>query len=258
MTMTSRVLFAAGLLLALVAAPTTAQDAERVWAVDQQRVDRSTEGASACLTGNPIIVQPPNQVQGIFSDGDCDLCGAGAQAIGDSATFTEDVSIGELVAWGGWSPGAVPPADDIIVIIHADGGGGIPGAALFTFTGLTSTRVDTGSEYQFNIALPEVVDLAAGTYWFEFENNTVGSPESFYWGTGDLDPTYGTLGFAFAVQVPGVNWFPVGTDNLAWVLCEAPAPNPLEIPTVNVLGLALLALLLVGGSIVVMRRHRIT
>ena len=46
---------------------------------------------------------------------------------------------------------------------------------------------------------------SAGTYWIEIYNNSVESA-NFFWETGNLDPTNGIAGSAWATATPGVTW----------------------------------------------------
>ena len=209
----------------------------------------------ACTIGNPLVVQEPDLATGSFSDGNCDACGGGVQAIADNMVFTSGVTLNEVVVWGGYFPGVTAPPDDIDVIVHSDAAG-LPGAAVATFNNLTSSRALTGStvqglnEYRFNITLPTPVPLAGGTYWLEVENNTGGSTESYFWETGVVDAAAGITGLAFDLAaVPGVNWGNSSTFDVGMTVCGS-----LGVPTLNPVGLLLMTLLLLSLVFFQMRR----
>jgi hypothetical protein len=184
-------------------------------------------GQQLCSQGcDEQILQSPNQVNGFFSDSNCGFCG-GQQSIADDVTLATTKDICEIVVWGGYFAGDSAPADDFTLIVHADAGG-IPGAAIYTETGMTPTRVQTGvilfgvHEWQYSFVTQTTLRLAPGTYWIEIFNNIPG--DDWFWETGNP----GNVLAAFAFETPGVNWNQTGTD-MALALCtEDQAPPPVE------------------------------
>ena len=204
--------------------------------------------AQVCTQGGELVfTQPPNQVNGLFSDADCDGCASGMQSIADDFMLAGSTNIGELQLYGGYFPTNVPSdPDDITVIFHEDLGG-LPGAAISTQASVSATKIDTGvdlfgvDEYFFVLTLANPVRLSAGHFWVEIFNNTAGTTESFFWETGDLSPISGVFDGAFSVDTPGGAWGALGGVDMAFNMCTA-VNKP--IPTLGNPGLlALIALL---------------
>ena len=200
--------------------PASLQD---FWA-DGHFVDhRGEDELRTAAGGTTLVDQPPNQINGLFSDSDCDFCGGGAQTISENFVLGSAAAIGQLVFHGGYFPASIVTPDSFDVLIHQNAGG-LPGANVFTATGLSpSNRFDTGvnlfgvDEYEYTIDL-NTPSLPAGTYFIEIFNDTSGSPESWFWETGNLDGVAGIAGFAFDFQTPGVFWNAGGGLDMAMVL----------------------------------------
>ena len=181
-------------------------------------------------TGNLLLNQEPMQANGLFSDIDCDFCGAGVQVMADNFILTNDETITELVIYTGYFPDNTPSTDLWTVSVHADNAGA-PGMVLQTETNVPSTRVDTGvdlfgvDEYRHILTLNTPVPLIAGTYWIEIHNDSVGSTESVFWETGNLD-TNSIVDSQFATEFPVVTWTPLGTsEEMAIQICGATEPT---------------------------------
>ena len=167
----------------------------------------------------PIVFldQAPNQVNGLFADASCALCGTGQQSIAENVNITTAgpaVVVTELVMWGGYYPENIPnTTDNFTINIYADNAG-TPGTLLFTASGLEATsRVSTGvvlfgvNEYMFTFDFSATpINVAnTGIYWFEIFNNSVESG-NFFWETGNPDGTHGIVGSVWATATPGVSW----------------------------------------------------
>ena len=166
----------------------------------------------------PVVFldQAPNQVNGLFADASCALCPTLQQSIADNfnATITNAVTgITELVIWGGYFPENIPNTTDNFTIILHSNSGGVPGAVLDSRTGLQATsRVTTGivlfgvNEYMFTFNFnPPIMVPSTGMYWFEIFNNSTQSG-NFFWETGNLDVTHGTVGSTWFTTTPATQW----------------------------------------------------
>ena len=173
-------------------------------------------GTSTYEPSNAPIVfldQLPNQVNGLFADSNCLICGSGQQSIADdfvTAIGGPDVGITEIIMWGGYFPENIPnTTDNFTIILHDDAGG--PNADLDVRTGLQPTRAITGAvlfgvdEYMFTFDFSGAPILipSPGTYWIEIFNNSVES-DNFFWETGNNDPIGGVVGSAWDAVAPGV------------------------------------------------------
>lgn len=210
----SRVLMSSCAVLAwMTASPVVAAQvkAKRISPTDAPSVVRQYKVPS----GTVALNQPPNGVNGFFSDPSCGLCG-GQQAIADNWSVNSpggSFQVNQIIMWGGYFPGNTPnPTDAFTVLIHSDGGG-VPGPVVFTFNGPATSRIQTGviifgtNEWLFTFDFAAPANLANGTYYVEVINNTAGNPagDDFYWETGN--PGTGSLFDAFfAFEAPGVNW----------------------------------------------------
>ena len=188
-------------------------------------------GFSCPNGGLTLLNQPPNQSNGIFSDGDCGSCGQGMQVVAADFVLAADTTVSQLVIWGGYFPGnMIPnPADPFTVIFHQDTGG-LPGAAVSTEAGIAPSSVtQTGvvlfgvNEVEYVLDLTPVA-LTAGTYWVEIFVNSVGNADSFFWEIGDLDAANGRDGTAFAFEVPGTTWMNTAAQDFAIAICGAGGP----------------------------------
>jgi Secretion system C-terminal sorting domain len=169
-------------------------------------------------TPHVLLTQPPNEVNGLFADSDCQLCGTLQQTVADNFVYTGSQftgGIAEIVIWGGYYPEDIPnTTDNFTIITHIDAGGE-PGAVIDSRSGLqASTRELTGivlfgtHEYKFTFDFnsnPILLSTGPATYWIELYNNSVESG-NFYWETGNLDPTFGVAGSGWNTSTPGTSW----------------------------------------------------
>ncbi len=199
------------LIIALACLPlTAAEQSHRVSEIDQPAVERQID-----RLGDSTLNQAPNQVNGIFSDEGCDICGAGVQVLGENFTVITagmGFDLEQIVIWGGYYPNDVPTADDFDVLIHSDAAG-LPGTVICTETGIVATsRTATGvvlfgvSEYMVTLDLAAACNLADGTYWLEVYNNTGTGTDDWFWEEGNIDAVNGTIGSTYAFEAPGVSW----------------------------------------------------
>ncbi len=176
----------------------------------------------------PLLNQPPNQVNGLFSDAGCDNCPSGAQAIAENFTLSEGKLIGQIVFWTGYFSTDTPINPDTLTVIFHSDDAGLPGAAIYTEANVAYERVQTGvvlfgvHEWMHTLTLASPVILAPGNYWIEIYNSTGTGTDDFFWETGNLDPANGLAGSAWATTVPGSGWNYDGAANLSIQLLEAP------------------------------------
>jgi hypothetical protein len=201
---------------ALLAAAQVAAGVERVSVVDQSPVAREMERGP-----DVMLLQPPNQSNGIFSDSYCDFCGGTPQVLADNFvvnTGGAGLDLDQAIVWGGYYPGNVPTAAPFELLVHQDNGG-VPGAVVCSDTVLPTSDVLTGvvlfgvDEHMLTFDLSPC-PLADGTYWIEIYANTGPVTDDWFWGTGDLDPVNGILDAVWAAEAPGANWM-VQPDDLA-------------------------------------------
>lgn len=177
-----------------------------------------------------FLDQIPNQVNGLFADASCTLCPALQQSVAENfvvATSIPDLSISEIVIWGGYYPENIPNSvDEFTIIIHSDAGGS-PGYVVEIRSGLEATiRTTTGTvlygcdEYifTFDFSSDPIYMTNAGTYWLELYNNSIESG-NFFWETGDLDVTYGLPGSGWTTTTPGVTWNIDPSTSLSALIC---------------------------------------
>ena len=195
-------------------------------------VDYGSADVSGTTIVNPpmapvvFLDQVPNQVNGLFADSNCLLCGTLQQSIADNFSVGvagPSYAITEIVMWGGYYPENIPnTTDDFTIIVHSDAGGS-PGAVVDSRSGLEATsRVTTGvvlfgvDEYMFtfDFSASPIMIANPGTYWIEIFNNSVESG-NFFWETGNLDVTNGIVGSGWATETPGVSWNLDGATDLA-------------------------------------------
>ena len=179
------------------------------------------------------INQPPNQTNGIFSDSACAHCGSGQQVLAENFVVTSGITICEITCLGGYFPSDTAITDTFTVLVHADDGAGLPGAVLYSETGVASTRATTGvilfgvSEYAYVLTLAAPVALSAGTYHLEMYNDTTASPgDSWFWEVGDLDATTGILGQAWTTVAPGSGWNYDGGTDMAFGITVGAGTSP--------------------------------
>ncbi len=165
-----------------------------------------------------FLLQAPNQVNGVFADASCALCGTGQQTVAENFAATisnATTGILELVMYGGYYPENIPnTTDNFTILVHADAAGS-PGTVIWSQSGLQATsRVSTGvvlfgvNEYMFTFdfdAANAIMLPTTGTYWIEIFNNSVESG-NFFWETGTLDATHGVAGSGWYTTTPGTAW----------------------------------------------------
>jgi hypothetical protein len=138
----------------------------------------------------------------------------------------EETTVVGVNCWGGFFPDNVPTAEDAFTIIFRNDSGGMPGAEIAKLGPLTSVRTATGvvlfgvDEYLHELVIE--LELGAGTYWIELFNDTSGSTESWFWETGDLDPTEGIAGQAHTFDLyPLESWTLDSSTDMAFeLICE--------------------------------------
>jgi Proprotein convertase P-domain len=210
-------------------------------AAGQQQSLRSVTGEAAPATPRPrapqgggtFLDQAPNGVNGFFSDAACSLCGTGQQSIGENFVVPSSETIGTITFWGGYFSSDTPLTTDVIrVIIHSDAGG-LPGAVVYDESNVSSSKAQTGvilfgvHEWEFTLTLAAPPTLAAGTYHLEIFNDTTAGVDDFFWETGNVDPTNGLVGSAFAFETPGVTWNPDTVNSLSLQLDPPSGPPPI-------------------------------
>lgn len=165
-----------------------------------------------------FLFQTPNQVNGVFADASCALCGTGQQTVAENFTATisnSTTGIIQFVIYGGYYPENIPNAtDDFTIILHADAAGS-PGTVLWQESGIQATsRSTTGvvlfgvDEYMFTFDFDfanAILLPGTGTYWVEIFNNSVESG-NFFWETGNLDGAHGVAGSGWYTTTPGTAW----------------------------------------------------
>ncbi len=193
----------------------------------QQVMDREVTDANRVInsmasSGDILLDQQPNQVNGLFSDSDCGLCGTGAQSIADNFSLASSETIGQIIFWTGYFPGDVPIDPDLLTVIFHEDSGGFPGTAISTESNVPYERVQTGvvlfgvHEWMHTLTLDTPVTLGPGNYWVEIYNETIGSSENFFWETGNPDTVgNGLTGSAWSTSVPGSGWNFDGATELA-------------------------------------------
>ena len=89
------------LIIVLACMPlAAAEQSHRISEVDQPAVDREVERQA-----DSTLNQPPNQVNGVFSDEGCDICGSGVQVIAENfnvITAGMGFDLEQIVMWGGY------------------------------------------------------------------------------------------------------------------------------------------------------------
>ena len=217
----------------LLCLPAQAAGPHRVLEVDQTPVAREYAPGPS-----PLLDQPPNQGNGLFSDEGCAICGSGAQVIAENFTVSTagaGFGLDQILFWGGYYSTDTPPAvDDFDVLIHEDNGG-LPGTVVCSETGIIPTsRTATGvtlfgvSEYAITIDLATTCNLTDGTYWAELYNDTSGLDDDFFWETGNVDATAGITGSVWAAEAPGSTWTVDGTTDFAVQLYGTVLPVELQ------------------------------
>lgn len=208
-----------------------------------------------------ILSQAPNQVNGYFTDPDCDQCGSGVQALAENFVVTSAVEVTEVRIWGGYFPQNIPlVSDSFTVIFHYDSSGLPGGNVVPPESSVPSSRLDTGvdlfgvDEYLFTLTLANPVLLWPGTYWVEIFNDSTGSTESFFWETGNLDAVNGITGYAGDItSVPGSFWLSLGGEDIA---VEITAEPYIPAPTMNEWGMIIFMILAGISSVYYIRKQK--
>ena len=182
-----------------------------------QSMVSGTSNIEAPMSPLVFLDQAPNQVNGVFADASCALCGTGQQTVADNfiATISNSTTgILGLVMWGGYYPENIPnTTDDFTILVHSDAAGS-PGTVIWSQSGLQAdSRVSTGvvlfgvNEYMFtfDFTASPIMLPTTGTYWIELFNNSVESG-NFFWETGNLDATHGIAGSGWYTTTPGTAW----------------------------------------------------
>ncbi len=85
-------------------------------------------GLEECAEGETCFDQPPNQMAGIYSDSDCDIClPGGVQVLAENFNLGGPASIDVLRFWGFYDPD-VPLTNDQFTVVFWDtaAGGDLP------------------------------------------------------------------------------------------------------------------------------------
>ena len=196
--------------------------------------------------------QPPNQVNGLFSDLDCDICAAAGnppqQVLAEQLVLVAPAMIDVLRFWGGYFPGDAgdgdPLPDSFTVKFRLnDNSGGIdvPGEVVRKLQiGPATTRTETGlmlfgvREFEYTIDLEPNQDLLPGFYWVEIYNDTTSDPtdDDWFWETGTLDDVNGLPGSVFSFDPPNVlpkGWSVDPINELSLnVTCKVPPPHGIQ------------------------------
>jgi len=197
-----------GFVLLLGAALAGAADSDKVLEQNQPPVVREIDTSVATW-----LAQAPNQVNGLFSDLGCGMCGTGVQIIADNFVVSSGgvgVNMNQAMMWGGYYPGNVPIAANFEVSFHSNAGG-VPGAVVCQASVVPTSDVLTGvtlfgvSEHLLTLDFPSCT-LADGTYWIEIHTNTGLGTDDWFWETGNLDGTHGVAGSAWATAYPATAW----------------------------------------------------
>ena len=196
------------LAMLAVVAQAGAADSRKVLEQNQPPVVREIDTGVATW-----LAQAPNQVNGLFADLGCDMCGTGVQIIADNfvvSTGGVGVNMNQAMIWGGYYPGNLPTAANFEVSFHSNAGG-VPGAVVCQASVVPTSDVLTGvtlfgvSEHLLTLDFPSCT-LADGTYWIEIHTNTGLGTDDWFWETGNLDGTHGVAGSAWATAYPATAW----------------------------------------------------
>jgi hypothetical protein len=216
-----------GFVLLLGAAVAGAADLHKVLEQNQPPVARQVDVAT-------WLTQPPNQSNAIFSDASCDVCG-GPWVLADNVVIITGGVLSyvtQAIIWGGYYPNNIPVAANFEIIIHSDAGG-LPGATICQYSVTPTSDVLTGvvllgvNEHQITLDFP-YCDLADGTYFIEIYTDTGPGTDDWGWETGNVDPTNGIAGLAYAFSAPGSGWTYEPTLDMAITLNGIPMPVELQ------------------------------
>lgn len=189
------------------------------------------EGATQTVPPS-LLFQPPNAVNGYFSDPHCGWCSTGQQSMADNFTVTGFATIQRIILWGGYFPGNIANAVDDFTVNFREDAGGIPGRIIASEKSVPLTRKQTGNvifgvnEYEYTLTLILPISLPPGSYWLEIFNDTFGNSDSFFWETGELDSVHGVADSAYSLQVAGGSWVAQADNGLAVYMPPATIPAP--------------------------------
>ena len=181
-----------------------------------------------CGEGPKCMVQPPNQLNGIFSDLDCTPnCPTGMQILAENFVLNQEDQIDSLRWWGSYYPGDSEPDDCFTVIFRNDDGTGMPGDEINRLECVAPARVQTGvvlfgvHEWEYWLDLDPNKVLGPGAYFVEIYTDTTGNPDIWFWETGNSDPNKGIPGQAFTLTLPEPPWnYDAATDMALEVICK--------------------------------------
>jgi hypothetical protein len=182
------------------------------------------------------LTQPPNQSNAYFSDVSCDICG-GPQVLADNVVIiTGGVlsSVTQAIIWGGYFPDNIPVAANFEIIIHSDAGG-LPGATICQYSVAPISDVLTGvvlpggvDEHQITLEFFDYCFFFNDTATTEIYTDTGPGTDDWGWETGNVDPTNGIPGLAYAFSAPGSEWTYESTVDMAITLNGIPMPVELQ------------------------------
>ena len=185
---------------------------------------------------NTLLDQPPNQVNGVFSEDVCSLCGGGPQILADNFSFDQTdpgQDVASMTWFGGNFPGNTPPFPHSFRFDFFGDAGGIPDndnqvcsvqrVVTGVVTGVVLFDVD---ELQFDADL-DVGDcnlLDQTTYWVSVVSQEI-MADSWFWetanaGTGSLAGTTFHLGDGDWGDVGGIDYFAITIRGDDKVDCE--------------------------------------
>jgi hypothetical protein len=215
----------------VAAFPAVADQPTMVLSESQNPVERSIpDGPDTALN------QPPNQVNGSFSDVSCDICG-GTQILGEDflvSTGGAGYQPDQITIWGGFFPNDTPVPVIFDIIFYPDTGG-VPGGSAACFaTGISPTSDTlTGvslfgvSEHEFVLTISGCT-LTDGAYWLVLYTDTGAGTDDFFWEVGDVDAVNGFPGSAVAFDYPAVTWSPDSTNNFSVLITGTILPVELQ------------------------------
>jgi len=195
------------------------------------------------------ISQPPDHVnEGIyFSDqATYDPVWFTTQFIAETFTIqeTDVVTPKTLVWWGADYKATFTGADFFQIEIYEADSAGLPGTAIYTYSGPQPTVTPTGYvpsgqaypwiEKRYEVNLTGVPTLGPGLYMVEIHNDTTFTSDGT-WGLtlGVLDPVAGTAGSVFTDDA-GLAWYPI-TRNFAFELAgDVSSVMTANVPSVSV------------------------
>lgn len=175
--------------------------------------------AQECPGGSTVFSQTIDYLNGFKSDST-----GNDQVCAEQVVLSQAIDLGTITIHGTFSGNNV--SNDFSLLIHSDAAG-LPGAVLYEEHSVSTSIVDTGvplppplvttNEYVLTLTPAALVNLPAGTLWFEIYNNAPGS-SAFFWLTGTLDASNGIAGSAITFTAPGVSFFNLNPD-LAMRVC---------------------------------------